>query len=711
MIGLVALWSHALAALLFGALALWQLRHWAMASRNRSLAVAFAVTACWAALSALRGPHDFLTVIAESGRNFAFLAFMYGILRSAEDDGRQRAVKLVYVVVAGVIGLQLTVGGVLAQFADEPLVYAALTSTGQIIGLTIAAGSLVLVHNLYGQAAPDSRWAIRLPMIALAGMWIYDLHLYTVAYLTRSPVDDLFAMRGAILSMIVPLFALASRRTSEWRMQMSRAATFQSISVLAILGYLILMMSATRALEIIGGDWVRIGQIGLVFGMTVAAVILLPSGRLRAWIRVMLAKHFFEHRYDYRQEWLRFTRTVGNVASAAEGGSGADEAHRDAAPLGERVVKALADVAEAPGGLLYVPDGNGRLAFAARWRWVHDAPDGAAEDADLVRFLEATAHVVDFGSLRTGTIRMHGMTASLPGWMRDFSEAWAGIPLLHNDRLVGFVILEHPPLRRPLDWEDFDLFRTAGIQAASYLAEALSQEKLADAQRFDEFNRRFAFIMHDIKNLVSQLSLVARNAERHAHNPEFREDMIATLQASVKKMNDLLARLGRGNAREVEPPRATAIAQVAAAVAEVKSRVHPVDFSGGQAIAAIADPVRLEQALAHLVQNAIDASAPGVPVQISCWEQGNEAAIEIADRGSGMSADFIRGRLFQPFASTKEDGFGVGAYEARSLVTGMGGRIEVASREGEGSRFTVFLPLAPSVEAGAPVDLIDRKYA
>src|SRR3546814_19588773 len=98
--------------------------------------------------------------------------------------------------------------------------------------------------------------------------------------------------------------------------------------------------------------------------------------------------------------------------------------------------------------------------------------------------------------------------------MSDADAAWAGIPLLHSDRLVGLVILEHPLVRRPLDWEDFDLFRAAGIQAASYLAEARSQEALAAAQRFDEFNRRFAFILHDLHNLVSRLSLVRLAARR-----------------------------------------------------------------------------------------------------------------------------------------------------------------------------------------------------
>jgi putative PEP-CTERM system histidine kinase len=676
MIVLLGFWTHALAALLYGALALWQLGRWNEDGGNRRLVGAFAVTSAWAIFVALQGPHSLGAGIAEAARNFAFLGFMYALVGRAADERGQRGVKLVYTVVAAVIGLQLTLGGVMPQFARHAALYEALASTVQIIGLTIAAGSLVLVHNLYGQAAHESRWGIRLPMIALAGMWAYDLHLYTVAWLTRAPVDDLYAMRGAILSMLVPLFALASRRSAGWRMQLSRAATFQSLSLIAILGYLILMMTASRALEVVGGNWVRIGQVGFVFAITVAAVILLPSGRMRAWSRVIVAKHFFEHRYDYRAEWLRFTRTVGGDA-----------------PLGERIIKAIADIAESPSGLLLVPEG-GRLSVAARWNWREDLPEATADDAALVGFLEKSAHVLDFTSLRSGRLRTADAEVRVPAPLVSLEALWAGVPLIHGDRLVGLVLLEHPLVRRPLDWEDFDLFRTVGIQAASYLAEARTQDALADARRFDEFNRRFAFIIHDIKNLVSQLSLVIRNAERHADKPEFREDMIATLHSSVKKMNDLLARLHRGNNDvEPEPVRAIPLGQAVATVAEIKRRVHPVEVEGDPNVPAVADPVRLEQALGHLVQNAIDASPGGAAVRICCGMRGTEAAIEIVDRGEGMSADFIRTRLFQPFASTKESGFGVGAFEARSLVAAMGGRIEVDSRVGEGSRFTILLPL------------------
>jgi putative PEP-CTERM system histidine kinase len=689
MIELIGLWSHLLAAVLYGALAVWQLRHWNGDPRNRPLVAAFAVMSLWAIFISMLGPHHLMSGLAESARNFAFLAFMYGIVRSAFMDERQKAVRIVYSTVAGVIGFQIVIAGVLPRFEDAPPVYAALLTTANILGFTISAGSLVLVHNLYGQASPDSRWGIRLPMIALAAMWIYDLHLYTTAYLTRDTVDDLYAMRGAIVAMLVPVFALATRRNTDWKMQLSRAATFQSVSVIAILAYLIIMMSATQAMEVIEAEWVRIGQIGLVFVMTIAAVVFLPSGKARAWLRVVLAKHFFEHRYDYREEWLRFTRTV------ALGGE-------DAAPLGERVVKALADIASSPAGVLLLADDQHRLNPAAKWNWHEPLGHGDPSDYALVRYLETTGHVINFEEVRDGLLDARDHNVPVPEWMASRGASWAGVPLLHSDHLVGLVILQHPLVRRPLDWEDFDLFRTAGIQAASYLAEAQGQEALANSERFDEFNRRFAFIMHDIKNLVSQLSLVARNAERHADKPDFRADMVATLQSSVRKMNDLLARLNRGNNAEAEEVRPTPLEPLVGAIAEIKNRVHPVDAFGDPNLVVIADPVRLEQALAHLVQNAIDASQPGEPVRICYDQRGMEVSIAVIDSGTGMSAEFIRTRLFQPFSSTKENGFGIGAFEARTLIQSMGGRVEVESREGEGSRFTIFLPAGAAESSSFP---------
>jgi putative PEP-CTERM system histidine kinase len=269
--------------------------------------------------------------------------------------------------------------------------------------------------------------------------------------------------------------------------------------------------------------------------------------------------------------------------------------------------------------------------------------------------------------------------------------------LLHQQRLVGLVILAAPEYRRALDWEDFDLLRTAGNQAASALAEALSQEALANAQRFEEFNRRVAFILHDIKNLVSQLSLLARNAERHADNPDFRADMVATLQSSVGKMNDLLTRLAPRSSSRVQRVDAQPLRPILATAIAARRRDRDVQLLGDAGLSARVDPDALEQAVSHLLQNALDASS-GTPVTVRVAGHSGSVAISIADKGIGMDGDFIRNRLFQPFASTKSGGFGVGAFEARALIMARGGRLDVDSRPGRGTTFTITLPAG---EAGA----------
>lgn len=681
MIGLIALWGHLIAAVLFGALALARARHWNDDPRNRPLALAFAAISVWALSFSTLGTYAPLALLAEGTRNLAFVAFLYALMREAEDgqSGGQRAIRAVYAAVAAVIGLQIVIGGLIPQFRDMADAFAALAATWRVLGLTAAAGALILVHNLYGQASPGSRDALKLPMLALALMWAYDLHLYTLAYFTHGLADDLIALRGAVLTLMALLFALGLRGGAPWRLQLSRAATFQSVSAVAILAYLAVMMAAARAMEIVGGHWGLVAQFGIVFAMTFAALVVLPSGRARAWLRVFLAKHVFEHRYDYRREWLRFVATL-------------DREGADGAPLEERVVKALVDIGGASAGLLLIADAQYRLTPTARWNSDAQLPATGSGAERLLRHMESHVFVLDFGTVRAGRLAIDGRVLPVPAWLAGLERAWAGVPLIHNGRLVGLVILDHPPERRPLDWEDFDLFRTAGVQAASYIAEARGQQALADASRFDEFNRRFAFILHDIKNLVSQLSLVTRNAERHADNPEFRADMIATLQSSVRKMNDLLVRLSPGAARDADPPHAVLLEPLLHTLAEGKARAHPVRVACAPGLACIAGPAGLEQALAHLLQNAIEASAPGTPVELRARESGGDVVIEVADRGAGMSGEFVRARLFQPFVSTKETGFGIGAYEARALIQAMGGRLEVESAEGEGTCFTLLLP-------------------
>ena len=139
-------------------------------------------------------------------------------------------------------------------------------------------------------------------------------------------------------------------------------------------------------------------------------------------------------------------------------------------------------------------------------------------------------------------------------------------------------------------------------------------------------------------------------------------------------------------------PEAQPVKPILEAAVEASNRGRDVRLRGNQSLWAVADAAALEQAITHLIHNALDASGPSQAVMIDALANGSEVAISVVDQGKGMSADFIRNQLFQPFASTKDGGFGVGAFEARALVAAMGGRLEVTSRPGKGSRFTIRLP-------------------
>ncbi len=676
--GLITFWTHALGAATFAALLIWRLSAGARQPGQRLLLAALAITGCWAWLTAV-APHAPIVDYAETARNLVWIGLLHSL--SSGDQERQRGVRLVYGAVAAVLGLQLVADSIALVAASS-----AVQQTATLLRITAAAGALVLVHNLYGQASPSSRYNIRLAVLALALIWTYDLNLYTIAYLEPSTAAGLYEWRGIAIALSAPLFALSARGADGWQIHLSRAATFQSLSLLAICAYFAVMTILATALRGSGWDGWQTLLVGLLAVMTVAAMVLLPSARARSWAKVKLAKHLFEHRYDYRTEWLRFTETVGSAGP-------------DAAPLGERLIKAFADVLDAPGGLLLSADAHGSITTAAAWNWPGRTPPvgKVGRSGTFWSNLEGCGRVIELDAVRGGWADTKDIAVGIPAWLLDEPRAWVGIPLVHHQRLVGLVLLAAADYRRPLDWEDFDLLRTCGRQAASSLAEAHGQEALSNAQRFEEFNRRFAFIIHDVKNLVSQLSLLSRNAERHAANAEFRTDMIATLKSSVGKMNDLLARLSPQAAPHPQRVEPIALRDVLASAIAARRRGRDVRLLGDTSAWVLADSAALEQALCHLIQNAVEASPAGEPVVVRASSDGAEVCIAISDKGCGMDADFVRNRLFQPFASTKPGGFGIGSYEARSLIAAMGGRLAVDSARGAGTSFSIFLPAAEAV--------------
>jgi putative PEP-CTERM system histidine kinase len=483
-------------------------------------------------------------------------------------------------------------------------------------------------------------------------------------------------------------------------MQLSRTAAMRTIILLGVAAYLILIGLTGAVARMIGGDYGELAQGIFLIVALGAGGLLFVSGRARGWLAVMISKHFFEHRYDYRAEWMRFTATLG------QGGTAEQE---DGGNLHRRVAKALAELTGSPAALLMRPDALGGFRVTDHWHWPADQAEEATLSLRSAFMLQETRHIVELDALRRGAGK-GGVAPDLaiPDWLIADPRAWVVVPVLHFQRMIAIVILQRPAISRALDWEDLDVLRIAGQQAASYLAESQSQQALSEARRFDEFNRRFAFIMHDIKNLASQLGLLARNAERHADKPEFRADMVETLKISAGRLSDLLVRLSpRARGRAADAGRVLVEPILQAAATEARAR-RALFVSCQAGLSAWGDAASIRQIVQHLAANAIDASPAGSPVQLVATGEQGRVRIDVIDEGSGMSRAFIREELFKPFVSTKEVGFGLGAFEALGLAQAMGGTIDVASEPGRGSNFTLWLPVADAREsevggdAGAP---------
>jgi putative PEP-CTERM system histidine kinase len=575
--------------------------------------------------------------------------------------------------------LAVTAAGFELQYLGDP-------SRLAIFAFLAAAVTLLVMTEQLFRALPDAdRWAVKPACLGLAATAMFDLYYFADGFLFGRLDPDVWAVRGLAHGAVLPLFALAAIRTPAWnlRLAMSRELVFHT-SALAVSGlYLLLVSAAGYYVRYFGGEWGRALQTALLFAGFVLLSLVLLSGSQRARLRVLLNKHLFPYRYDYRAEWLRFTRAL----SGAEGSLG----------LGESAIKALGDLVESPGGGLWLPDEAGDYIQAAR---LNMPPCAAREPAEsvFVRMLAEREWVFNLEEWRAGAGA--GPATSPPEWLSRVEDAWLLVPLMVTEGLVGFVILLAPRTPVDVNWEVLDLLKTAQRQAASYLTRMLATEALLEARKFDAFNRMAAFVVHDLKNLIAQMSLLLKNAERHRHNPAFQEDMLETIAHVEGKMRGLMQQLQEKTS--INPRQKV---DVAAGVERIVERRRALGQEVGLKCLArphvMAHGEKLDRVIGHLVQNALDATGPRGKVQLQLNRtEGGECHLEVLDDGCGMSPEFVRGQLFKPFQTTKSEGMGIGMFETQQYLHELGGRILVDSEPGRGTRISVFLPSVE--EVGVP---------
>ncbi|MCZ4306402.1 PEP-CTERM system histidine kinase PrsK [Zoogloeaceae bacterium G21618-S1] len=680
----VAVWGYALAAAAFGLFGVYLAAAWRGQGAGGRLLLAVGVSAAWCVANAAMISGVGLAGVAAAflsvARDAAWLAFVVGLIHQI--DGSRRAWPARFAVV--VVALRLLTALMTVLNLPWPIdPQRALI----FLHLVAAVYALVLVEQLYRLLPSASRWGLKPFCLAMAASAVFDLYLFADAFLFGAIDRDIWSIRGLAHALVLPLIAISASRVPGWaiRLSVSREMVFHSTALAASGLYLLLVAAAGYYVRYFGGDWGRALQVTLFFAALLLLGVVAVSGTQRARLRVWLNKHLFPYRYDYRIEWLKFTRALST--------------HGDHQDLGQTTIRALADLVESSGGGLWLDDGQGRFVMRARLNMAESSIEESA-DAPLCRFLADEGWVFNLEEYRMRPKTYGELTP--PRWLSELEDGWLVVPLTAGETLIGFVVLLAPRTPVDINWEVLDLLKSAQRQAASYLARMQAAEALIEARKFDAFNRMSAFVVHDLKNLVAQMSLMLKNAERYKDNPEFQADMLETVAHVEQKMRDLMQQLQKKTA--IERDRQVDLGQLLERIRKQRAHLQPAVSVNVESapVHVRANAERLERVVGHIVQNALDATGDDGMVT-ACLRRLDEthALIEVRDTGCGMSSDFMRDQLFRPFQTTKSSGMGIGVFEARQYLRELGGDIRVESTPGVGTTMQLTLPTQPRSDAGA----------
>ena len=673
---------------------------WRESLQGKLLFIAVAVSACWSLFAVRISLHHESSLLIyqalEIIRYITWYVFLFKLFDVSSPDAGpgdskasvpinnsyRRFVRKAMPLTVGLAVLFL-INELLAQVWSLPGQFV-LGVTGNVI---LALAGLALIEQLYRNTSSRFRWATKYLFLAVGGIFAYDFYLYSDALLFRNINQDTWDARGIVHLVAVPLIAISSARNKNWSLNVfvSRDIVLNTTAIFAGGFYLLAMAGAGYYLREFGGSWGKFGQVMFITLSVVFLFVLASSARLRAQIKVFLGKHFYKNKYDYRLQWLRLTEDLGE-----------DEGNKNHY---QNAIEALSHIVDARSGLLWLRDDKG--GFFNAGSWFHKTFDTALDkENSLIEYLSATGFVINLREFKNNVDEYPDLI--LPECINDTEQAWLIVPLHGSTELLGFVVLANPLVVRTINWEDRDLLKTAAKQVASYLMVLMTSSQLAQSKQFEVFSRLSAYMVHDLKNIAAELDLVAINARKHAANPEFITDAFATVENAAADINRLLEQL-RNKRVQGEKKVQADLKEIITGVIKLKQHKLPVpEFKAQSASSSETssetsmvslEKGRLSNVLAHLIDNAQEASADDGAIILRLSNTENNHVIEIEDNGHGMDEDFIRNRLFKAFDTTKGNaGMGIGMYESREFIRQLGGDIFVQSKPGKGSIITLRIP-------------------
>ena len=616
-------------------------------------------------------------------RNTAWFGVLYSLLGIQFTPTRSLGKNRFYITVCILILLALMLTVTIYQGITNHQLISGYTTL--ILQVSISVVGLLLLEQVWQNASTYSRSGIKYLTIAMASFFSYDFFMYSDALLFQEMSTALWDTRGAVNALAAPFIALTMVNSNKQPigMHVSRQMIFHSTTLIVAGVYLLIISAGGYYISIFGGSWGEALRVLFIFVGILVLVVLVSSPVIRARIMVFISKNFFDYKYDYRDEWIKSTDALTNTHNKNN--------NIEKSELPSQIIQILGDLVGSRSGAIWGQDEDGQFVLRGKLSLDDQKFDAIEPSSDLITYFKQNEWVINLDEYMLDPTKYD--LIEIPDDMLKQEQPWLIIPLGMSDNLIGLVLLCEPIASLDLNWENYDLLRIVSQQACSYLEQSDSQERLGAARQFEAVNKTSAFLVHDIKTIIAQLSLLVKNAERHKTNPEFIDDMVRTTSHTVEKMEHLLQQIH--NPSQEDTSETVELGVVLLEVYKAHKNASPTpSLEYPEEIALIqADKDQLKSVIGHIVQNALDATPKEGDISITTKQASGFVFIFIQDSGCGMSEDFINNLLFKPFESTKGlTGMGIGVYQSREYLRKIGGSISVTSQLGIGTCFTLKVP-------------------
>ena len=552
-----------------------------------------------------------------------------------------------------------------------------------ILMLLIVIATLMNLENTFRSSSGLERWQIKYILFGLGSILLFYVYILSQRLLYNAiDMNNIYIMSAAILGAnILITYSIIRNKIVDGDIYVSRKVIYSSFSLIAIGLYSIIIALSAQILRTFHLQKNLKLDVLLIFFAALAMIIVFYKESFRRKTKAIINRNFRKSKYVYHDEWMVFSTELSKKISTKE--------------ICEAFLKALSERIFVKYASLWLIDEAQRRLYIIDSRNLDNPSLEISLNDKVIQYLYNANHPVSKSDILANKALLPTGRDILI--LLENTKAELLVPLILAQRWVGLLTLGNIQTGEIYDQiEDYDLLKSATAHAASAISNAMLFEEKMKANELEAFHRLSSFIMHDLKNTTSMLSLVAQNAEEHFHNPEFQKDALQTISEAVARMKKMIGSLSdlpdrlELQFRELDLNELIndAVEKLSFGVTELK-----IERQLGRVPRVRADMEEIYKVVHNLLLNAYEALDGNGRIKVSTQVNGGQVVFSISDNGPGMSREFMEDSLFQPFKTTKKKGLGIGLYQCKTIVEAHDGRIEVESKPGVGTTFSLYLPV------------------